>query len=72
MSNLSKICHSWLTMLKITILISKDYDIDIYKISRYIAKTVVLLSPSIKLLYKCMYTRQVYIKYNTSVYYDLA
>ena len=40
------ICHSWLTMLKITILISKDYDIDIYKISRYIAKTVVLLSPS--------------------------
>ena len=39
------ICHSWLTMLKITILISKDYDIDIYKISRYIAKMVVLLSP---------------------------
>ena len=32
-------------MLKITILISKDYDIDIYKISRYIAKMVVLLSP---------------------------
>ena len=40
------ICHSWLTMLKITILISKDYDIDLYKISRYIAKTIVLLSPS--------------------------
>ena len=35
-------------MLKITILISKDYDIDIYKISRYIAKTVVLLSPNNK------------------------
>ena len=33
-------------MLKITILISKDYDIDIYKILRYIAKTVVLLSPT--------------------------
>ena len=36
-------------MLKITILISKDYDIDIYKISRYIAKTVVLLSPNVYL-----------------------
>ena len=33
-------------MLKITILISKDYDIDIYKISRYIAKMIVLLSPN--------------------------
>ena len=33
-------------MLKITILISKDYNIDIYKISQYIAKTVVLLSPT--------------------------
>ena len=33
-------------MLKITILISKDYNIDIYKISRYIAKAVVLLSPT--------------------------
>ena len=33
-------------MLKITILINKDYDIDFYKISRYIAKTVVLLSPT--------------------------
>ena len=42
------ICHSWLIMLaKITILISKDHDIDIYNISRYIAKTVVLLSPSV-------------------------
>ena len=33
-------------MLKITILISKDYDIDIYKISRYIAKMIVLLNPN--------------------------
>ena len=43
-------CHSWLEiylkkkLTRITILISKDHDLDIYLISRYIAKTVVLLS----------------------------
>ena len=34
------------TLAKITVLISYDHDIDIYLISRYISKTVVLLSPN--------------------------